>query len=285
MPVAREVARLRLTDRDHAALAFAAEHRLILERQIERLLGAGHTELRDRLGHTEPRDRLGHTELRDRLQALARADYLRTGRVFDEPYVQIRARGLTVIDSKLPAPRFNLSAYKHDVGLGWLWLAAHEGAFGPLREVLSERRLRSHDGALERPAEPYGVRLGGHDRRGNERLHYPDLLLIDPHGRRLALELELTPKGRERRESILGGYGADARTDRVLYLVEDQPAGRAINRAFERTARELGVSDRVRFQIVKPFGLAVQERGQGPQRGAVGRRRTAGLRDPAEATR
>jgi hypothetical protein len=233
--VARRLDGIRLTERDHALLAFAAEHRLVLERQLELLIGAR------------------HRSLRARLDEIVRRGYMSVEAVFNERHYQIRSAGLAALGSGLPAPRFKLGAYNHDVGLAWLWLAAHKGAFGPLREILSERRLRSHDGALERPHEPYGVRLGGFDRRGNERLHYPDLLVTDPSGRRLALELELTPKGRERRELILGGYGTDSRIDRVLYLVEANRGGAAIRRALEDQAREMGLSNRVRFQPVKPF--------------------------------
>lgn len=250
----------RPTERDPSILAFAAEHRLVLERQVERLLG------------------VGPGNARRRLKQLVAGGYLTSDRVFSDRMFQIRPRGLTAIGSSLPAPRFNLGAYRHDVGLGWLWLMSHEGAFGPLHEVLSERRLRSHDGALDRAGEPYGVRLGGRDSRGNERLHYPDLLLIDRHGRRLALELELTPKGGGRREAILGGYGTDTGIDRVLYLVEEQPAGRAIKRTLEGTAHGMGVSDRVRFQLVRPLGSGVEGRGEAPQRALPSRR-------AAEATR
>lgn len=156
---------IRLTERDRTLLAFASEHRLVLECQLERLAGAR-------------RGKLLH-----RLDALVGARYLRVDQVFGERYYQIQSTGLAAIDSRLPTPRFKLADYKHDVGVAWLWLAARQGTFGPLRELLSERSLRSRDRALDRPDEPYGVRLGGVDRYGNERLHYPDLLLIDPRGR------------------------------------------------------------------------------------------------------
>ena len=73
----------------------------------------------------------------------------------------IERRGLRAIGSHLPAPRaVNRSEYEHDVGLGWLWLAAQRGAFGGLETVTSERQMRSHDGRAERGAdEPLGVRL------------------------------------------------------------------------------------------------------------------------------
>lgn len=223
---------VRLTERDRRLLAFAADHRLVLERQLERLAG---------------------TKLGGRLRVLADHEYLSRGRVFAERYYQIRPKGLAAVGSKLPAPRFNLTGYKHDVGVAWLWLAARGGTFGPVDEVLSERVMRSHDGALECVGDPFGVRLGGVGRRGNARLHYPDLLVVSPEGGRLALELELTAKGRERRELILGGYGADRRIDRVLYLVEDDPRGRSTGRLVKTAAREMGLSDRVLLQLVKPL--------------------------------
>ena len=39
----------------------------------------------------------------------------------------------------------SLTNYWHDVGAAWLWLAARNGAFGPMREVLAERVMRSRD--------------------------------------------------------------------------------------------------------------------------------------------
>jgi hypothetical protein len=241
-----------------------AEHRLVLERQVERLVGAG------------------DGKVRGRLRALASAGFAREGRAFDQRFYQIRRSGLVAIDVELPEPRFHLGGYKHDVGVAWLWLAARGGAFGPAREVLGERRLRSHDGVGERPAEPYGVRVGGCDRYGGERLHYPDLLLIDFHSRRLALELELTPKGRDKRELILAGYGADRRVDCVLYLVENHPRGRAIRRLVDQSARAAGLADLVRFQLVKPIRLTADDPGE---RQAAARRRTrADPRGPARQT-
>lgn len=234
----RPSGQVRLTERDHALIGFAAEHRLVLERQLERLAGARR-----------------HT-LEGRLRALVRGEYLTSGRVFQDRYFQVRRGGLAAIGSGLKAPDFKLGSYKHDIGVAWLWLAARGGTFGSIREVIGERRLRSYDGALDHPPEPYGVRLGGFDRYGNERLHYPDLLLIDPQGRRLALELELSSKGRAKRELILGGYAADGRVSRVLYLVEANAAGRGIRRSVESATRDLGLTDRVRFQLIKEIRVA-----------------------------
>jgi hypothetical protein len=134
----------------------------------------------------------------------------------------------------------------HDVGVAWLWLAAHRGAFGPLAEVVSERTMRSRDGGEAHATrvtgrsehEPFGVRLSGQGPKGGPRLHYPDLLLVDREGRRLAVELELSSKGRSRRHQIIGGYAFDRRVDAVLYLVSDQRVAREVQEAARRFGSE-----------------------------------------------
>jgi hypothetical protein len=238
---------VRLTERDLRVLSFVAEHRLVLETHIQKLLGTS------------------AEATRTRLRALAGAGYVTHRRVFDgEPAVcQIRRSGLAAIASRLPPPQLKLACYAHDLGAAWLCLAAREGTFGPMREVIAERRLRSDDGRVDREAEPYGVRLGGVGPHGRERLHYPDLLLITPDGRRIAVELELSSKGNRRREQILGGYGADGRIDAVLYLVENP----ALARAIERSAERVGVDDRVHVQYFRWAGRAPgAERGRAPER-------------------
>jgi hypothetical protein len=201
-----------LSSRDRRALAFAAEHRLILAAQVAALDGSS------------------PAAAAQRLRRLTRRGYLRHRRELIGPgcYLIDRA-GLRAIRSDLPRPRdLELATYRHDVGLGWIWLAAHAGVFGAPGEVISERRMRSHDRRRELWVKPLGVRLGGTGPRGGERRHYPDLLLITISGERVAIELELTTKTPRRREEILGGYAVESRIDAVLYLVESKPAGRAI---------------------------------------------------------
>lgn len=226
---------MRITERDRVLLTFAAEHRVVLAPQLHALVGGA---------------------VRGRVTGLVREGLLRHRPVHEPPgrcYSILRA-GLAAIDSDLPVPRFSPHDYRHDVGLAWLWIAARGGGLGPLGDVVSERRMRSVDAAQAHAArlhgaamEPFGVRLGGVGPGGRERLHYPDLLLIGPDGRRIAVELELTPKARTRRERILAGYGADRRLDGVLYLVDRRSVGQAIG----RSAARLGLGDRVRVQAVR----------------------------------
>jgi hypothetical protein len=229
---------VRLTDRDRVLLQFAAEHRIVLGAHIHALLD------------------VTPGTVGARLKALVRECLLRRDTVLDQPgrCYSITRRGLAAIESDLPAPRFDVRGYRHDLGVAWLWLAAHGGAFGPLSGVFSERRMRSSDAAEEHAArtdgvnrETFAVRLGGVGVGGRERLHYPDLLLVQNDGRRLALELELTPKSRIRRERILAGYAADGRIDGVVYLVERRGVGRGV----EASAARLGVAGRVRVQAVR----------------------------------
>ncbi|MFL5822398.1 MAG: hypothetical protein ACJ764_03040 [Solirubrobacteraceae bacterium] len=241
--VSRRRREVLLTPRDQTVLEMAAEHRVILPSHAAALLGV-----------TPP-------TAGARLRELVGAGYLARHRIFagQPACFQITRRGLDVIGSGLPRPRVDLRALDHDVGLAWVWLAARDGAFGAMSEVLSERTLRSRDGkrlgigasgADPEPSGgsgPLGIRLGGTDPHGRARLHYPDLLLITPEGRRVAVELEFSSKGQARLDRILAGYGSDARTDAVLYLV-DRPA---LAQTIRSRARRLGLSSLVHVQWVR----------------------------------
>jgi hypothetical protein len=229
-------------------LAFAAEHRLIMAAHVQTLLGVS--------GAAASR----------RLRALTRAGYLRFKRELAGPGCYLIDRGgLRAIASDLPRPRdLDLATYKHDVGLAWLWLAARTGAFGAVDNVISERRMRSHDGRRLVEREPLGVRLGGTGPHGRERRHYPDLLLVTGAGRCVAVELELTAKPRSRWQTILGGYAADPRIDAALYLVEHERIGRGIAAA----AAAAGIPQMVHVRRVS-FGPAAAAPERTPERHSV----------------
>jgi hypothetical protein len=209
---------------------FVAEHRFVLPAHASALLD------------------VAEETASARLRALARAGYVTERRVFAaEPLsYRVAQRGLDAAGSELGRPTGRVGAYDHEVGAAWLWLAARRGAFGPMRDVLSERRLRSHDASVPGRDDPLGVRLGGAGAAGRERLHYPDLLLVADDGRRLAIELELTGKGRTRRDRILAGYAADPRIAAVVYVVHDARIAQSI----EGSARRLGIGGLVQIQQV-----------------------------------
>jgi hypothetical protein len=246
----RRARRVQITPRDRELLAFISGHRLI---------DAGHA--RAFLG-------VSASTAYARLRALTQAGLLDQQFVFHrQPACHlITSRGLAAIGSSLPVPRVDPGVYRHDIGVAWLWLAARQGAFGPVREIVTERAMRSRDGPGRRSDPPLAVRLGGVGRSGHERLHYPDVLLGTADGRRIAIELELSGKGRTRRERILSAYGADPRVDGVLYLVENGAVGRAIS----ASARRLGISSLVRVQRIRM-----------PDQGSPARDERAAQRAPA----
>jgi hypothetical protein len=268
-PTSPEPARRRptaqVTERDLELLSFVAEHRLVLASHVEALLGASSDAVQKRLG------------------ALVGLGLLARESVFHRKPAcyQITRDGLAMAGSSLPAPRkIDYNCYAHDVGLGWLWLAARQGKFGPVGAIIGEREMRSHDAKAAGGADPLGVRLGGTGPGGRPRLHYPDLLLITPEGHRIAVELELTPKNKARREAILAGYGAERRIDAVLYL-----AGRpAIGNSVRASARRLGIGPLIHVHGVR-WGAERPVRSQlaVPQRAAPQRARPG--RAAAEATR
>jgi hypothetical protein len=231
----RRSAGTRITDRDRELLEFVSEHRLVLAAHVQALLG------------------VSAAGAYARLRALSVAGLLVCDRIFHARpgCYRITGKGLAVINSELARPAIDLRCYDHDVGVAWLWLAARNGAFGDLSQIITERRLRSHDAAQDGRADPLGVRLGGRGPGGGARLHYPDLMLIDTGGHRMALELELSGKSRTRLEGILAGYAFDARVDAVVYLADDVKVALRVRAA----ARKLGISSLVHVQRVT-YGAA-----------------------------
>lgn len=222
--------RTTITERDQELLRFLARHRLVRTDHVQALL------------------EVSGGAAGERLRRLRDAGLVKDGpRFAGQPQCwQITGQGLAAAGVRMRAPRRDLSELAHDVGAAWLWLAARDGAFGRLRELHSERELRSLDGPGRRAQTPLAVRVGGVGPRGGERRHYPDLLLVTERGERVALELELTSKARTRRELILSAYGGEPAIDHVVYLVRDRRVGEEI----AGSARKLGLQNIVHVQRV-----------------------------------
>jgi predicted DNA-binding transcriptional regulator len=108
--------------------------------------------------------------------------------------------GLAAIELALPPARIDLRTFVHDLGTAALAIEL-EREFGA-DALVTERELRSIDTTAEQPR--YAVMRGNQTtRRG---LHFPDLAVEQPDSRPLAIELELTAKGRGRLDQIVAAY-------------------------------------------------------------------------------
>ena len=235
---------LSLNERDVSLLGPLAEQRILIVPQLALLLEVSERTALSRLRALE-RKRL--LQVRPIFQGLPQA-------------ASIQSRGLRALGSPLKAPQLNLNEYRHDVGVGWLWLAARSGSFGELSGLTTERRMQADDASLTAAggSARWGVGLGILTSHGRPQRHYPDLMLDTGSGHRVAVELELTLKSSGRMVRIMNAYASDSAVDQVLYLA----ANRAIGTRVLEAARRAGISELVHVQLLAPDGIAGAEVGR-----------------------
>lgn len=171
----------RVTDRDLAIVGWLGRLRFAEAAQVSRRFG------------------LGERHAYRRLRGLVAAGLLDHRRVFhNQPgaYWATRA-GLDAAGLRLPPAGIDIRTYEHDRLAAALAIdLADEFGSDP---IVTEREVRSLDAAAD--TLRYAVVRPG--RRG---LHFPDLAVDGSDGRPLAIEVELTAKGRGRLDSIVAGY-------------------------------------------------------------------------------
>lgn len=169
-----------------------------------------------------------------RLRGLVRLGLIDHARIFHArpgAYAATRA-GLGAAGLRLPPPRIDIRTYEHD-RIAVSVLIELEREFGAAA-VRTERELRALDGGS--PARPrYAVRRGSETtRRG---LHFPDLVVVLADERTLAIEVELTAKGRTRLDSIVRAY-VRARHVEVVRYYAAPAALKGVERAVARAGAE-----------------------------------------------
>lgn len=124
------------------------------------------------------------------------------------------------------------AGFQHAQHVAAVAVALHAGL--PGWDVLSERQIRvaesDHGDLLA------SVRVGELS-GGRPALHRPDLALISPDGRTVAVEIELSVKAPRRLAAICRGYARARHLERVYYLAE-RAAGCAVIRAVAETRAE-----------------------------------------------
>lgn len=223
-----------ITDRDRQLLALLAEHRVMVVPQLAMGL------------------RVAPSTAAKRVKKLSDRGLLTAATRFEgqpKPVLITRA-GLAEIESDLKPPTENRGEYRHDIGVGWLHLAAEQGVFGEIAELRLDREMQQRDSRSGLEDLRVGIELDNYGARGPDH-HYPDLLLTTTGGKRVAIELELSAKSPKRLEDIIYGYAHDLRIDAVLYLVESEKIGRAVARA----ARDAGIGPQVHVQRLARDGI------------------------------
>jgi DNA-binding MarR family transcriptional regulator len=134
------------------------------------------------------------------IKRLIKTGFLRHERVF---YGQHGIYRLTRKGSRCtelpPLARITLANYKHDIELIEVYLKLRD--LHPEAQWISERKLKR---------DKY---IDGLGKRG----HLPDGMLIFPDGKEVAIEIELTAKGKNRVEKILKWYAGEFDIKEVWY--------------------------------------------------------------------
>jgi hypothetical protein len=115
-------------------------------------------------------------------------------------------------DHLAPPQTIGLGSYRHDLVLVDVAQAVVDKTGG---NFVPERRLRQEAGFK-------GVGVSG---------HLPDGLLRRPGEKPVAVELEMSPKGRQRLKRIISGYAANMGLDQVWYFVTGQDVRHVVEQA------------------------------------------------------
>jgi hypothetical protein len=173
-----------------------------------------------------------------RSRAYARLSALVQGGLLEHKQLLYRAPGLYVATAeglrwtlleRLGVYRLGPGGVQHATELASVAVALHRSL--PDHEQLTEREIRV--GEAERAELVASAKLGELP-GGRPALHRPDLALLAPDGRTLAIEVELSVKSPRRLQAICRAYARARHLDHVHYLATS-PVARAVTRAVAET--------------------------------------------------
>jgi hypothetical protein len=185
--------------------------------------------------HVMARFGMGRSWAYARLSLLTRDGLLEQKRLlYGKPGLYIStAEGLRwTFNERLGAYRLSPGGFQHAWELADAAVALHNAL--PEHKQLSDREIRvgENDGPELIASASLGELPGG-----RPALHRPDLALIGPDRRVLAIEVELSIKAPRRLQAICRGYARARHVDHVYYLATP-PAGRAVSRAVAEVRAE-----------------------------------------------
>jgi hypothetical protein len=185
--------------------------------------GAEHVMGRFEMGRSWAYERLGQLVADGLLEQ--RMLLFRKPGVYTATAAGLRWRGL----ERLGVHRVRPGGYEHAWEVAQAAVALHQGL--PDWQVLSEREIRAHE---RDEGELLASARVGELPGGRPALHRPDLALLSPHGRLLAVEVELSVKAPARLAAICRGWARARHVHGVYYLATPQ-AARAVSRAVGET--------------------------------------------------
>jgi hypothetical protein len=133
---------------------------------------------------------------------------------------------------RLGVQRVSPGSFEHCRRVAAAAVALHLGL--PAWTLMSEREIRAEE--ADTPQLVASAKLGELP-GGGLALHRPDLALVSPDGRTVAVEVELSVKAARRLQAICRGYARARHVDHVYYLAS-RSAARAVTRAVEGTRSE-----------------------------------------------
>jgi hypothetical protein len=148
---------------------------------------------------------------------------------------------------RLGVHRLSVGGFAHARQVATAAVAIHPGLSG--WTVLSERDLRVVES--ECPQLVASAKLGELP-GGRPALHRPDLAVVSPGRRVLAVEVELSVKAPRRLAVICRGWARARHVDHVYYLAARAPAG-----AVSRAVRETRSGDRITVLPLEDVGALV----------------------------
>jgi hypothetical protein len=176
--------------------------------------------------------------------AYARLSRLVTGGLLEQKALLFQRPGLYIATAqglrwagleRLGPCGISPGAFEHAQHVASAAVALQHGR--PGWEILSEREIRVEENDR---GEPIASAVVGELPNGRPALHRPDLVLISPGGRTLAIEIELSIKAPRRLAAICRGWARARHVSHIYYLATPSVEG-----AVSRAIKDVRAEDRI----------------------------------------